>query len=92
MLEGMVLLAFIRQPMTLPDGQRYFVLEIRSDDGTERNLFSRLRPDIFGRDGQPMFLGAELGPGSRVRVDDHGKTMRALQVVELRTTNPFASS
>jgi hypothetical protein len=39
-----------------------------------------------------MVLAAELGQGSRVKIDDHGRMMRAIQVIELKTINPFASS
>jgi hypothetical protein len=47
MSTGTGLMAFIRQPMTLPDGQQYFVLELRGGDGQERNLFSRGRNPTF---------------------------------------------
>jgi hypothetical protein len=63
MLEGKVLLAFIRQPMTLPDGQQYFVLELQGDDDREHMLLARMQPEIFGPDGQPIVLAAEIGPG-----------------------------
>jgi hypothetical protein len=90
MLVGTVLLAFVRQPMSLPDGQHFFVLELRRADGRGHDLFSRTQPDIFGPDGQTMTLAAEIGARSRIKVDDHGRTMRAVQVIELRTVNPFA--
>ncbi len=89
MLAGVVLLAFIRQPMTLPDGQAFFVLELLADDGHEHKLFARMRPDVCGPDGLPMVLAAEVGPGSRIKVDDRGRTMRAIQVIDHRTVNPF---
>jgi hypothetical protein len=37
-----------------------------------------------------MILAAEIGSGSRIKVDDHSRTMRAIQVIELKTVNPFA--
>jgi hypothetical protein len=92
MLAGVVLMAFIRHPMTLPDGQQFFVLEPLADDGHEHKLFARMRPDVFARDGQPMVLAAEVGPGSRIKVDDHGMTMRVIQVMDHKTVNPFAES
>jgi len=91
MLAGVVLLAFIRQPMVFPDGQTFFVLELRSDDGQEHRLFARTPPDVFAPDGLPMGLAAEVGPGSRIKVDDHGLTMRAIQVIDHHTINPFVS-
>ena len=94
MLEGTVLLAFIRQPMILPDHQQYFVLELRGGDGQEHRLFARTQPDIFGPDGQPLVLvvlAAEVGPGSRIKVDDRGRVIRAVQVIDLKTINPFVS-
>lgn len=90
MLEGTVLLAFVRRPMTLPDGQQFFVLELLGDDGREHNLFARTQPDIFGLDGQPMILAAEIGPGSRLKVDDRGRVMRAIQMLDHKTLNPFS--
>lgn len=83
-------MAFIRHPMTLPDGQQFFVLELLADGGHGRKLFARTRPDVFGADGHPMVLGAEVGPGLRIKVYDHGRTMRAIQVIDHRTVNPFA--
>lgn len=90
MRAGIVLLAFIRQPITLPDGQTFFVLELLGDDGQEHKLFARTQPDIFGVDGQPMVLAAEIGPGSRIKVADRGLIMRAVQVIDHKTINPFA--
>jgi hypothetical protein len=75
--------------MTLPDGHMLFVLELLGDDGHEHKLFARTQPDIFGPDGQPTVLAAEIGPGSRIKVDDHGSIMRAVQVIDLKTVNPF---
>jgi hypothetical protein len=89
MLEGKVLLAFIRQPMTLPDGQRYFVLELQGDDDREHRLLSWTQPDIFGPDGQPMVLAVEIGPGSSIKVDHRERIMRAIQVLDHKTINPF---
>jgi hypothetical protein len=48
-----------------------------------------MQPDIFGPDGQPMVLAAEIGPGSSIKVDDCGRIMRAIQVIDHITINPF---
>lgn len=89
MLTGIVLLSFIRQPMTLPDGQMFFVLELRDGNNQEHKLLARIQPDIFGPDGQPIVLAAEIGPGSRIKVDVRGRIMRAIQVIDHKTVNPF---
>jgi hypothetical protein len=39
-----------------------------------------------------MVLAVGVGPGSRIKVDDHGGTVLTVQVIELKTVNPFASS
>jgi hypothetical protein len=36
-----------------------------------------------------MILAGEIGSGSRIKVDDHGRTMRAIQVIDDKTVNPF---
>src|SRR5271166_5732620 len=88
-LMGRVRMAFVRLPLTFPDGQTIFALEIEDAARVARRLVARKRPDIFDGAGQPTILAAEIGPGSLVRVDAGGHTMRAVQLLELRTENPF---
>jgi hypothetical protein len=70
MFTGTVLMAFVRQPMTLPDGQQFFVLELRATDGLEHNLFSRAQPDILGQTVSRWCLPPSLGRvrGSRLTI------------------------
>jgi hypothetical protein len=81
MLSGVVLQAFMRQPLTLPNGEELFVVELREPDGIEHRLVSRVRPEVFGPDSLPMTLAAEIGPGSHLKVDVDGRVVRAVQVL-----------
>jgi hypothetical protein len=90
MVEGNVLMAFIHQPMTLPDGQRFYALEVCDDLGTIHRFVADAQPEIFGRDGLPTVLAGEIGPGSKIRIKAHGKAVRAIQIIDFKTTNPFA--
>ena len=66
-----------------------FVLELSGADGQENRLLARTQPDVFRSDGQPMVLAVEIGSGSQIKVDDRGRTMRAVQVIDQKTINPF---
>jgi hypothetical protein len=88
-LMGRVLVAFVRRPLMFPDAQAIFVLELEDAAGVARRLVAQKQPDIFDGAGQPTTLATEIGPGSLVRVDGRGHTMRAVQLLELRTENPF---
>jgi hypothetical protein len=88
-LMGRVVTAFIRRPLRFPDGQAIFALELEDAAGAVHRLVAQTQPDIFDAAEKPTTLAAEVGPGSRVRVDAQGFTMRAVQLLELRTENPF---
>lgn len=83
-----VLLSFIRTPLTF-DGRKAFTVEVRDDCGAEHHLVSTNPPDIFDADGYPIALVTELSAGSRINIDNVGRVMRAIQVIEHRITNPF---
>jgi hypothetical protein len=88
-LMGRVLVAFVRRPLAFPDGESIFALELEDAAGVARCLIARKQPDIFDAAQKPTILTTEIGSGSRVRVDARQHTMRAVQLLELHTRNPF---
>ena len=78
---AIVLAAFLRHPVRLPDGRSLYALVVR-----QGRFLAVASPEIFDVDGAPITLHTELAPGSIVRVAVANGFMYA---VEARYAHPF---
>jgi hypothetical protein len=81
---AVVLAAFLRCTVRLPDGQTLYALITR-----QGRFFSVAPPEIFDVSGAPINLLAELGTGAIVRVAVANGLMHAIQIVHARYSDPF---
>lgn len=84
-----VLIAFLRHPMTVPDGSRIYYCEFIIDQ-TWQIAISRRAVPIVDSDGVPMILQTEIGPGSIIRLSLDKSIIKAVCVIEHKFPNPFA--
>ena len=81
---AVVLAAFLRHPLRLPDGRTLYALITE-----QGRFFSVARPECLDASGTPIILAAEIGAGSLVRVAVAHGFLRAVQVVLARYADPF---
>lgn len=82
-----VWVAHLRSPIGLGDGRHafYYIMLEGGDD-----FVNHEPPAIYDAKAQPLSLAAELAPGSVVRLDVEGATVKSVMVLHHVTANPFA--
>lgn len=80
-----VIAANLRHPVVVSGNVSYYQLITSTGE-----YAAAIPPDIYGKDGAPTTLSAELSRGSVVRVSvaDNGM-MIAVQLIDVRYANPF---
>ena len=86
-----VVTASIRWPLKI-DGQRnVYGIWVTDQAGGAHRFASRDPPEILSADGEPLYLPAELMPGSVVNLEVAGDRLLTIQIVKHVARNPFAA-